>query len=186
MLKNKNVKNNFGFSLAEMVVSAGIIAMISALVLANLHGSTQRSSLDNEAERLSSLIRQANINSLIGLTTNGVRPTGGYGLHVDTCTANCFYLLFADINGDHLYTSAADVIIQRFGMLDDAVYVNQFVLPPSGSPSSLDLVFVPPQGLVYINGVNTYAQATITLGFKASSYTKKIILNSQTGRVDLQ
>ncbi|HOZ36725.1 MAG TPA: hypothetical protein PLR18_02755 [bacterium] len=181
-----------GFTIAELVVCAGIIAMVSALVIANFQGSNQRASLDNEAERLGSVLRQANINSLIGLTvTGGVRPAGGFGVHLSACSSDCSYFIFADGNGDHLYNpdNPGDIIIQNFGMLDDNVYIHQLVLPlPVGQPQpeSLDIAFVPPQGLVYVNGVDTFEQAEMSLGFANSSYERVITIISKSGRINIQ
>ncbi|NMC51610.1 hypothetical protein GYA54_02695 [Candidatus Kuenenbacteria bacterium] len=188
----KKIKNTKGFTIAELVVAAGIIAMISVLVIANFRGSSQKAALDNEAERLSTILRQANINSLIGLTTSsGSRPPGGYGLHLSTCQANCSYLLFADgLGADHIYNSndTNDILVQTFGMLDDDVYINQVAITPTGGtpPSSLDIAFVPPQGLVYINGSNTATGAQITIGFKNTNYTKTITLDVKSGRINIQ
>ncbi len=248
------MKSRPGFTIAELVVAAGIIAMISALVLTNFRGSSQKAALDNEAERLSSILRQANINSLIGLTVNGARPKGGYGVHVAACQADCAYQIFPDNDGSHLYSETIDLPIQRFGMLDDNVYVVGVALPasvcgsgdvnndgtadstdalivstyvgnndccegldfnfdnadvncdgqiteadfqiilngdvgapiPSEPTSFLDVAFIPPQGTIFINGSQAYTQAEITLGFKNTSYTKKIILDRRTGQINIQ
>ena len=85
MLFDRPKDDNRGFSIIELTVSAGIIVVISALVVANFKGAGQRSALNNETERLTSIIRQAHINSLIGLTVDGVRPEGGYGVHFSEC-----------------------------------------------------------------------------------------------------
>ncbi|KKS40675.1 hypothetical protein A3H03_02625 [Candidatus Kuenenbacteria bacterium RIFCSPLOWO2_12_FULL_42_13] len=189
----KYQKNKPGFTITELVVAAGIIAMISVMVVVNFRGANQKAALDNEAERLSTILRQANINSLIGLTVAGARPVGGFGLHLVTCATDCFYWLFADGDSDHLYNDINpdedDTLIQRFGTLDDNVYINQIILPlPVGQPqpASLDLVFLPPQGLVFINGATTYSEAQITLGFKNTSYTKVITLDSKSGRINIE
>ncbi len=191
LLKSKRPSCHPGFTIAELVVAAGIIAMISAMVITNFRGSNQRASLDNESERLSSILRQANINSLIGLTVGGVRPAGGFGVHLVTCSSDCSYWLFSDGNGDHLYdpNNPGDTLVQRFGMLDDNVYIHQLVLPlPEGEPQpeSLDIAFVPPQGWVFVNGVDTFSQAEITLGFANSSYERTITLISKSGRINIQ
>src|SRR3989338_2874825 len=69
----KYQKNKPGFTITELVVAAGIIAMISVMVVVNFRGANQKAALDNEAERLSTILRQANINSLIVLI--GFLPT---------------------------------------------------------------------------------------------------------------
>ena len=186
----KYFKTRPGFSLVELVVAAGIVVMLSLLVIANFKGSNQRAALDNEAERLGSILRQANINSLIGLTVGGVRPAGGFGLYLTKCQSNCSYLLFADGNSDHLYNpTEGDALVQQFGMFDNNVYIDQLVLPlPEGQPQpqSLNIAFVPPQGLVFVNGVDTFSEAKITLGFTNSSYQRTITLTSKSGQIDIQ
>lgn len=170
-----------GFTIIELMVSASIIAIISLLVIANFRGSNQRAGLDNEAERLSSVIRQAHIDSLIGLTVGGSRPLGGFGIHISKCSSNCEYYIFADKNNDHVYTPAADGnYIARFGMLEDAVYVDS-VLPAD----NIYISFVPPQGKIYINRLDTYPSATITLGYVNTGYVKAVVLNSISGQIEV-
>lgn len=179
MFALKKTKNNSGFSVIELMVSAGIIAIISAMVVVNLRGSTQKSSLDNEAERLASVIRQAHINALIGLTVSGSRPLGGFGLRLSQCSSDCSYTLFAD-DGDYVY-GAGDTLIEDLGLLDDNIYIS--LLAPD---DPLDIVFVPPAGDIYLNGDVVADSAAITLGFESTAYTKRVILNRLSGRLDIQ
>ena len=159
------------------MISASIIVSISILAIVNFRGSTQKSTLDNEAERLSSIIRQANINTLTGLTVGGSRPIGGFGVRITQCSANCSYILFAD-DGNHQYDNGEEV--QRPGMLDDNVFVS------STFPANpLDIVFVPPRGDIYINGVQT-SDASATLAFGNTDYSKQIIIYQETGRINIQ
>ena len=180
MLSKKTKKNNFGFTIIELMVSASIIAIISALAVVNLRGSEQKSTLDNETERLSSVMRQAHINSLIGLTVGGVRPLGGFGLHIGQCASNCSYLLFAD-DGNFIYDAGIDTIVDQINMLDENVSIT---LTQPTDP--FDIVFSPPRGNIYINGNTLVNSATTTLGFVNTSYSKQIIINRFSGRIDIQ
>ena len=285
-------KNKYGFTIIELIVSASIIAIISTMVVANFHGSSQRFALDNEAERLSSVIRQAHINSLIGLTVNGIRPSGGFGVHISECglqqdsclewvsecqgwedvchgwedvcqgwedvcssgdvrnlgpvqcytqcggnwdlenrcccygtwseectggyesectgghqsectggyqsectggwqdvcslygeedLGDCHYLLFAD-NGDYVYNEADDTLMQNLGLLDDNIYVDAIV----PTTTDVDIIFTPPHGTIYINGSATEDDVTIRLGFERQQYKNDIIIDRNTGRIDIQ
>ena len=183
------LKNNLGFTMIELMVSASIIAMMSVLVVANFRGSTQKTSLNNETERLSTILREANINSLVGLTVNGTRPEGGFGLHVEDCSFNCQYIIFADQDEDYIYDSNNDGSpVSTIGMLDDNVYIKTLILEDSilvpGTP--VDIVFVPPQGDIMINGGINYDSAAIVLGFINSDYEKRIIINRVSGRLNIQ
>ncbi len=180
-------KHNSGFTVIELIVSASIIAIISIMVVANLRGSTQRNSLGNEAERLSSVIRQAHIYSLIGTTVGGIRPVGGFGVHLEECTTDCSYILFADFDEDYIYSAANDTLVQQLGMLDNNVQFFQLKPDPPAPPSNiLDIAFVPPYGDIYINGDILDGSATTTLSFANSSYFKQVILNRLSGRIDIQ
>ena len=182
MLSLKKTKNNFGFTVIELIVSAGIIALVSVLVIVNLRGTNQKSSLDNEADRISSIIRTAHINSIIGLTVNGTRPLGGFGIHLIECETNCTYFLFADDNGNYEYDGdPPDVLIQAFNMLDDNVYIDNL-----SSGNNLDITFTPPEGEIYIDASHDDDEAVIILRFTDTSYTRQITINRFTGRIDIQ
>ena len=180
-------KQHRGFTVIELIVSASIIAVISVLVITNYRGSTQKAALDSEAERLSSVIRQAHINSLIGLTVSGARPDGGFGIHLEECSVDCNYIIFADLNADAIF-DAADIIVQTVGMLDDNVYVA--TLTPAGA---LDIVFVPPKGEIEITNysiggtdyIDVNTNISVILGFENTGYTKQISFDYLSGQINI-
>lgn len=175
-------KNQQAFSVIELIVSASIIAIMSVLVMANFRGSNQKTTLGNEAERLAAVIRETHINSLIGLTVNGARPAGGFGLHLQKCTSGCSYILFADQDQDHLYDGGVnDSLVQQIGLLGANVYIDNIV-----PDNTLDITFVPPYGTIYFNGSDSVDQATITLGYGQTDYKKNITLSRLTGRVEIE
>ncbi len=188
----KYFKNQQGFSMIDLIVSASIVAILSAMVIANYRGSNQKIILDSEAERLSSIIRQANINALIGQTVNGVRPPGGFGVHIEKCAhsspAVCSYSLFADQDQDYKL-SAADDILQTINTFDKNVEFNNISAGSNSDIAQLDVTFVPPQGTMYFfdeNGVLSDEEVTITLHFIKTSYQKFLIINRTSGRLDIQ
>ena len=176
-----------GFSIIELIVCASIIAIMSLLVIANFKGSAQKSALNNETERLATIIREAHIDALIGLTVNGVRPIGGFGVYLNECTANCSYSLFAnqaDQDGDYDYEYDHDVndsLVQQIGMLDSHVYIDNII-----PDNALNIIFIPPYGTIYFNGSDSIDQATVTLGYQQTQYKKNIIISRLTGKIDVQ
>lgn len=176
----KKFKSDAGFTIIELMVSASIIAIMSGLIIANFRGSTQKSSLGNESERLSSILREANIDALIGLTVSGQRPVGGFGLHLVECSSSCRYLLFAD-NGDYVYDANDDEIIQDVGMLENNVYVDS-LLPET----VVDIVFTPPQGTIMINGGTAVDQVDIVLGFMDTGYSKTLTVSRISGQISIE
>ena len=155
--------------------------------MANFKGSAQKSALNNETERLSTIIREAHIDALIGLTINGIRPAGGFGVYLNECTVNCFYTLFAnqaDQDGDYDYEydhGVNDSLVQQIGMLDSHVYIEN--ITPG---NALNIIFIPPYGSIYFNGSESIDQVTITLGYQQTQYKKNIIISRLTGKIDVQ
>ena len=184
-------QNKKAFTIIELLVSAAIIITITLLVVFNLKGINQKSTLEFEAEKLSSLLRRAHINTLIGLTDAGIRPPGGYGVQITQCAAgSCSYILFADKCADpcvldYQYDGGppvgVDVLIQQLEILGDNVFVS--LVQPVGP---LNIVFAPPSGQVYINGATTPVSATTTLRFTGSGYVKELIVDQHTGRINIQ
>jgi len=174
-------KQQSGFTIVELMVSASIIVVISVLAIVNFRGYEQKSSLYNEAERMSGVIRQAHINALTGLLVDGSRPLGGFGVHIEPCSADCSYFIFAD-DGSYQYEFGTDTIVQTINMLEDSVYISG-INPGS---SAVDIIFIPPQGLIYINGLAIEDSAQINLTFSNSSYSKDIILDRRSGKIEIQ
>ena len=82
------------YSLIEMVVSLGIVALIASLFIANYHAANSRSDVVMAAQKLIADIHQAQNNSL-GLVQYGTTtPAGGWGLHF--ITGSSTYVFFAD------------------------------------------------------------------------------------------
>ena len=87
--------NRLGFTLIEMVVSLGIIMIISVIFIANYRNSNRRTDLIMTAQSLVADIHAAQNNAL-GLVKYGSGvPAGGWGVNFNK-TANT-YTIFADL-----------------------------------------------------------------------------------------
>ncbi|MFH1890920.1 MAG: hypothetical protein ABIJ91_05160 [Candidatus Kuenenbacteria bacterium] len=173
--------NLTGFTIIELIISSLIIIVLTTLAAANFRGHTQRTSILKETERLSSVIRQANISALTGILVDGLRPQG-FGVKISECSADCSYILFADKDGDLIYQSEVDSLIQSLGMLDGAVYIDS--LSPGGS--ELNIAFSVPKGEIYFNNSQIDAQASINLKFQNFDYSRILIVNQDSGRIDIE
>jgi len=180
------IKHQSGFTIIELVMSSMIIIIISTLVVVNFRNQTQKVALEKETERLSGAIRQVHINALTGLLVDGSRPTGGFGIHLEECSTNCQYTIFADQDSDYIYDDGiSDDLWQTLGTLDDNVYVADLTLDPDGAQTELDITFTSPKGDIYLNGLDDQTTATIILGFQNHSLTKTITFDATTGRVHI-
>jgi len=183
------VKKNFyikGFTLVEMLIAISIVAVLSGIVFANFNNFRTFSNLDSDVEQLAAALRQTQLWALSGQTRNGVRPDGGWGMHLDECnTGNCKYLLFADLYPagapNYTYDAGNDEVVSE-GILDKLVEVKK-VEPKVNS--SLDIVFTSPYADIYLNGSQTNTQGTITLRHTNSQNEGIITIDRISGKIEI-
>ncbi|PIU10818.1 hypothetical protein COT27_01125 [Candidatus Kuenenbacteria bacterium CG08_land_8_20_14_0_20_37_23] len=178
-IKSRN--NQRGFTVIELIICSVIIATLTIFAAANFRGYTQKTTITKEAERLSSIFRQAHINTLTGHLVNGTRPAG-FGVKLEECATDCSYILFADEDGDYLYESETDIPLQTLGMFEDNVYVDSLAPDENG----LNIVFTFPKGEIYINGRQTEEEASVILKFQNYDYTRTLTVNQNSGRIDIE
>lgn len=178
-----SIPANKGFTLFELLVAMGLIAVFSALVAANYSDFRQTSNLKGEAEKLTSLIRKAQIWALTGQTHGGERPLGGWGVYIAECTTPpCHFFLYADMSNppNHTYEAIDDEIVTE-------VFTQRHVqitpLIPAGS--AVDIVFTSPTSTGYINGTQIEDQAVITFFQTNTSQTQSITIDRKTNRIVL-
>lgn len=98
--KNKNItffkKIQKGLSLIELIVSIGIIMMMTTMFMANYQSSNKRTDLVMTAQRVVADIHAAQNNALGLVKYNGEVPAGGWGISFDP--VNNKYTMFADLN----------------------------------------------------------------------------------------
>lgn len=97
-----------GFTLVEMIVAVGIVAIISSLVLSNYRGFDNSVLLTNLAHDVALSVREAQV---YGISVRGTGSSfdAGYGITFNTNTPG-IYTLFADTNGNNRYNSSDTVI----------------------------------------------------------------------------
>jgi prepilin-type N-terminal cleavage/methylation domain-containing protein len=101
-------KNNIlqkGFTLAEMIIVIGIIAIISAIVLFNSSGLNSSVLLSNTAYEIELTIRDAQVSGLgarVMSANNGAATTSNQGIYFHTKNPTQI-ILFADSNKDNKY-----------------------------------------------------------------------------------
>jgi len=168
----------------ELIVVGGIVVIISVMFLVNFRGTENKFALENEAEKIASILRQAQMLTLIGQTSGGDRHN--YGVHISTCTSgSCPYYLFGDEKeaGNKTY-DADEEDNGGFGHnILKGVYVSS-VAPGAGT--DLDVVFEVPLGTIYFNGAAVGETATITLEHALFDGIKNIIINRSSGQIEIE
>ena len=171
-----NKKNKLGFTVLEVLVSIGVIALLSGLFLANYRGGSRKLELSLNARKLASDIRLAQSRGLGISEYNGSIPAGGWGVSFDIGSNNKQYIIFADLNDNKQYDDGE--ANQAYGGLTVDLPANislNNLLFNGNTASRLDITFVPPDPITNIYN-STFSPATTTAG--------TIILHDDYGNVD--
>ena len=174
-----NIKKQ-SFTLIELLVVVAITGMIAGLIFANLRAGGHVSDINADAEKLSEIIKQAQMMSLSGKQIAGVRPDGGYGIYLDTSTSPHSYKLFVN---DSLVSNyeydASDTLIRQFYLVEQISF---------DSIGHTSILFIPPKGTIYVStgtgGSVLSANSLITLKHLVNLYTY-VEVNAQ-GQVDVR
>jgi len=170
-------QSNPGFSLIELLVAISIFAILSTVVVVNLRGGPSQE-VQLQANNLTSLLRQTQVQSLSGEQFNGSVATGGYGVKIATCsTPPCIVTVFADVNGNFSYDGVSEDV--------QTVSLGQDVTIDSLSLSSpVHVIFKPPRPFVCFDNVCSGSGVlTITLGSASSSKTETVTVNQISGQI---
>ena len=159
----------------ELIVTTAIIAFLATFVLADYRAIGQRTALYLETQKLIGNVRRAENMALGSLDFNGITPVGGWGIYLTDAHT---YYIFIDNDAvgalNHGRYTAGDSIAET-------IRVPEKIILSSGIGSSV--VFVPPDPLVYINGVNS-GTLTITLQQTDDAAVTKDVLINSFGLVD--
>ena len=188
-----------GFTFVELLVSISIIAMVSAIVLANLNYSGRKGALNMAAEKLASDIRLIQDYALGLRTHNGVYPDGGWGIFMAQAADK--YTIFADLNEDGEYNSAGGEFSQEINFPQGTKVRGRYRgIDALGAPFNnrryLHIIFEPPDPTTHLNALaalnnpghplNEYNAQSVEIILETvnSTYTKTLDINS-SGLVDV-
>lgn len=97
----------------------------------------------------------------------------GYGVHIDAASRTLVYFKDASLadcsTADHKYVAGSDSVIEQ-RILSDAVTVT--------SGDMTDVVYVPPFGKVFIDGVDAQAPASVIITSAAANASKGVKVNA--------
>ena len=150
--------NSSGFTLIELLVVAGIIALISSLVLVNNNRFGGQVLLQNLAYDIALSIRQA---QQFGISVQSFQGDfdAAYGMHfqVSPAEGNGVYVLFADaVNRNGLYDSGE--LVQPTTITQSYRVADLCVTPPSSAEvcglPSVDITFQRPEPDAYIRSAS--------------------------------
>lgn len=169
-----------GFTLLELIVSVGIITMVTGLFLANYSSANRRTDLTMTAQKLVSDVRLAQSYALglakYGNDTSINIPAGGWGVHFDLQgLGSDRYVIFADNDGDHAYDS--DESNESYGAVISHLPKNISINSISMG-TKMDVIFMPPDPVTYIkNDISSSTSATVVLRDNKTNALKTVRMN---------
>lgn len=184
-------KNSGGFTLIELIVSVGILVIITTIILANYTTFNKRIKLEGVTQEIASIIRQA---QAYGMSSKRYLPsTNSYGVHFDINSPDSI-IMFYDFDGDHLYDgSAEDEEVFKIQSSDriSQICVKKtvaplFSCPGTASVDTLDVVYERSKIFAQINNDDAISSAEII--FRSAGETSggvKIII-WRSGQVSVE
>lgn len=113
-MKNKRIifsRSTFGFTIIEMLITMGVFALVSSMVLANYPRFSERLTLEQTAQKVALSFREAKTISLtVGESETGAEIFPGYGVHFDAGEDGDEkrYFIFSDLDADKKYAESDD------------------------------------------------------------------------------
>ncbi|HKL17093.1 MAG TPA: type II secretion system protein [Patescibacteria group bacterium] len=168
------------FTLIEIMVVISITALIGGMVVANMRSGGEVIDLKNTSQKLSEVIKQAQMMALSGKQISGTRIDGGYGVYINDQTSPSTYKLFINDHegSNYAYDDGGDTVLREFELSHNI------------NLESVDhyfIIFVPPGREIYVGtqspGTILSGSTTIVLRHKINRYAY-IQINSQ-GQINL-
>lgn len=165
------VKKN-GFTLIELIVVIGIVALLTVLILPNYGQGREQFALQRSAHKLAQDLRQAQEMAMSAKKFHDLIPPGGYGIYFDKTNLPQSYILFADCDGDKEYDLTGNPC-NGYSEKVSEQELEKKVKIKNLTASPLNIVFTPPDPEVFIN--QTFSLGVITL--TNDGQTKTVTVN---------
>jgi len=162
------------FTLVELLVTTGIILLISALIFPNYRAGEEELSLQRSAQKVAQDLRRVEELALSAKAYPNAPSTfkGGYGINFQINSTS--YTLFADLDDQKDFDSGEEIEISD---LEEKVKITGLSATP------LNVVFLSPDPEVFISGGS---EAQITLSFETNPTKTKIIKVNQVGLINVE
>jgi len=177
-----------GFSLIELMVVAGIIVVISSVVLFNNTKYGGSVLLQNLAYSIALSVREAQIYGISVRGSGSSNFNAGYGMHF-AISDNNHYELFADKDNNGLFTDASENVPPSPYVIGRGYYIYKLCAPAGTKPAvnsytctnatQIDLQFKRPEpdACISMSGQSALTNSHCTGGYESA----RIILASPRG-----
>ena len=172
-----SLKSDKGFTLIELLAVAGIIVLITSLILVNNNKFGGKILLENLAYDVALSIRQAQVYGISVRQFSTGTFDIGYGVYFNSSPASAkSYSLFGDANGNSLWNTGEDVAPSPYS-IERGYHIYKLCAPRGANASTctavnrLDIVFRRPEPDAYIR----------RNGLAAVQESARIVLRSPRG-----
>ena len=153
-MSKKILKNNSGFTLAELMVSVAVIVIVSAMTLVNFRSTNNNAASSMAVQKLASDIRMVQGWALSLKDFNGSSPDGGWGIRF--LKGEGSYIVFADIDGSKKYRASEDGTVNnenyKVVKILNNIKVNTLKFDGTTDRNYGYVVFIPPEPETEIGG----------------------------------
>ena len=172
-----------GFTVIELLVVISMVAVMSLIVLVQFGSGNEGFALGSAEQLLKTDIRGALTWAQGGRTCCSDQVPDGYGVVLNI--GDSTYDIYADLDGDQLYSTAADEIIESVDLEEEgaANVIISSCSPDDGSTTYCDIHFSVPSGNMYSTGDET-TDTEIELTHSASGSTETMIVSVTTGNIN--
>lgn len=176
-----HAKNELGFSLIEVIVSASIIVLLVSVSLPNLSAFRERKRLEASAESLASLLAELQNGVMTGQDFGA--GVGSYGVRLQTGEVSGAFVFF-DADSDRRYDREEQV--ERLSVFYSGKISISELSPREALVGGqvLDVVFLTPRGDIALNASNSFDNvAEVVLTQAGKKETQTITINPISGNI---
>lgn len=171
------IKNQSGLTMIELIIWIGIFGLLTGTMVSNFRGGARNDAVRLAAALGEGLLRRAQTMTLTGaVLANGDYPNGGYGVRFDSAQTGKL-IFFADTNGNFKYDTGEEQANDGINLPANTAFA---------LAGNLDIVFAPPSGDVYFNGLAAPGTVAIPFGSVGASVTKTITVFRLSGQVRVE
>lgn len=178
-----------GFSLIELMVAVGIMALINIMIFASYPEFSQKMALKRTSEEIALSARQAQAYALgIKKSSSVGDDYFGFGIHFDKSNSKSL-ILFTDSGATPNKTYDVGELFQEF-KIDTGDYVSDLRICADfcQSADTLDIVYPRASSMATINNDDTLSYATITIKSPRgdADKNKKLIKIWRNGQISVE
>jgi len=183
-------KNNYGYTLLEMIVSVAIVASLASIILANFSELGRTGDVHMAAQLFSNDLRVLQGHALSirkhENEPNTQSPSGSWGLYFNRPINDTEYYLYGDFSPENgLYDGGVE--IHRVVKLPENIIINRAGFNGAWNTNRANILFVPPRPETSISRNNPALRDTVQIELLDTvSMETKVVFVNKFGLIDVQ